>query len=191
MTRTSEEDVELLAELRGRNGAGRRAAEHELFERFRAPVDRLLRRILGHDTDDCLQEVFVDVFRGLRGFEGKARLSTWIYRVALRRAWKCAAARRRDETAPVDVDQVEPAVAPGAEGDTDAVVAGAELARRFARALQRLDLDQRTVLALAAVDGIGPVEVADVLGLPVGTVHSRLARARARMRELLGLAPAE
>jgi len=186
---TSDLDAILLADLRSRDSAVRRIAEHALFERFRAPVDRLLRRMLGHDTDDCLQEVFVDVFRGIASFEHKARLSTWIYRIALRRAWKCAAVRRRGQRGREQGDVlVEHAVAPGATEDLGAAVASEELAHRFARALQLLDLDQRTVLALSAIDGLGPREIAEVLGLPVGTVHSRLSRARAHMRRLLGLA---
>jgi len=160
------------------------AAEHELFERFRAPVDRLLRRMLGPDTEDCLQEVFVDVFRGLASFEGKARLSTWIYRIALRRAWKCAAARRRVLRRREDIDLADVPAAPAAAD-------GEALARRFAAALERLDPGQRAVLALTAIESLGPGEIAEVLGVPVGTVHSRLSRARARMRELLGLAAEE
>ena len=62
-----------------------------------------------------------------------------------------------------------------------------ELAQRFERALARLDLDQRTVLALSAIDGLGPPEIAEVLGIPVGTVHSRLHRARSRVSEWLRL----
>jgi RNA polymerase sigma-70 factor (ECF subfamily) len=181
----SDADVALLAGLRGDDSARRRVAEHELFERYRAPVDRLLRRMLGEDTEDCLQEVFVDVFRGLDGFEGKARLSTWIYRIALRRAWKCAARRRRERRGEAEGEPVELAVAP------ESAVAGDALAQRFAEALQRLDLEQRTVLALSALENLGPQEIADVLGVPVGTVHSRLSRARQRMRELLGLAAAD
>ena len=53
---------------------------------FKAPVDGLLRRMLGRDTDDCLSEVFADVFLGLPGFQGKAQLSTWVYRVAVNTA---------------------------------------------------------------------------------------------------------
>ena len=66
-------------------------------------------------------------------------------------------------------------------------LAAADLARRFADALQRLDIEQRTVMALSALDGLGPAEIAEVLGVPVGTVHSRTSRARARLRQLLGL----
>jgi len=185
---TSDADARLLADLRGRDAAARRAAQHALFERFSGSVDRLLRRMLGRDVDDCLQEVFVDVFRGLPAFEGQARLSTWVYRVALRRAWKCAAARRRggsvrDEGA----GPIEQTASLDGGGDVGDAVAVEELARRFERALLRLDLEPRTVLALSALDGLGPAEIAEVLGVPVGTVHSRLSRARARMRELLGI----
>ncbi|MBL8843146.1 MAG: sigma-70 family RNA polymerase sigma factor [Planctomycetes bacterium] len=184
-------DGELLLRLRDDRAEVRRLAEHELFERFRGPVARLLHRMLGDDLDDCLQEVFVDLFRGLRGFAGAAKLSTWVWRVALRRSWKCSAERRRVERGrEEEAPPIEQAVAPRSAGDVEAAVAGDELARRFAAALQRLDLDQRTVLALAARDGLAPAEMAEVLGLPLGTVHSRLGRARARMRELLGLCEA-
>ena len=142
--------------------------------------------MLGRDTDDCLSEVFADVFLGLPGFQGKAQLSTWVYRVALRRAWKCASARQRAQADGTDAG-LEHAASSGSNRDVGEVVAAEELATRFAEALQRLDLDQRTVLALSALEGQGPREIAEVLGVPVGTVHSRLSRARARMRELLGL----
>lgn len=184
----ADDESRWLDDLRGPDTEARNRAEHELFEHYRGPVDRLLRRMLGRDTEDCVQEVFVDVFRGLRAFEGAARLSTWIYRVALRRAWKCAAAERRHRRGRGDdVDRLNDAVAPGAPHDVSAVVASEELARRFADALRELDIEQRTVVALSAIDGLGPAEIAEVLGVPVGTVHSRLGRARARLREVLGI----
>ena len=179
-------DAHLLARLRDGEPAVRRAAERDLFTRFHAPVERLLRRLLGHDADDCIQEVFVDVLRGVRAFEGRSTLSTWVYRVALRRAWKCLAERRREERRTAAADEpVEEVPAAGASGE--ARVETAELARRFEEALDRLDLDQRAVLALSAIDGLGPPEIAEVLGVPVGTVHSRLHRARQRMKEWLGV----
>lgn len=185
---TTDEDAALLAGLRSRRRAVRRVAEHTLFERYRDPVARLLRRMLGDDTDDCTQEVFVDIFRGLEGFEGKARLSTWIYRVALRRAWKCVAVKRRQaKERGEDPDAVEKLPAPHAPTDVPEALAADELARRFGDALQRLDIEQRSVMALSALDGLGPSEIAEVLGVPVGTVHSRTSRARARLRELLGV----
>ena len=183
---TPKEETQLLADLRSTDHEARRHAQERLFHTYRPPLSRLLARILGPDVDDCLQEVFLDVFAGLESFEGRAKLSTWIWRIALRRAWKVAASRRRGAHRHAD----EPGLAEAAEAATPEVgahLAEAELAARFRAALEHLDLDQRTVLALAALDGLGPAEVAEVLGLPVGTVHSRLARARERMRQLLGI----
>jgi RNA polymerase sigma-70 factor (ECF subfamily) len=179
-------DAHLVEALRGRDARARRDAEHALFERFRAPVERIMRRMLGDDSDDCVQEALVDVFRGLRTFEGRSRLSTWIYRVALRRAWKCAATRKRRERGRVDGDELV-VRATSAAADAPTRLAASELAQRFGVALQRLDLDQRTVMSLSALEGLGPTEIAEVLGVPVGTVHSRTSRARERLRKLLGI----
>jgi RNA polymerase sigma-70 factor (ECF subfamily) len=186
MTMKPETDERLLADLCSNDREARERAQERLFESYRPALERLLARILGPDVDDCLQEVFVDVFAGLETFEGRSKLSTWIWRVALRRAWKCAArARRGDLGRSEDPSLAEAAADP--QSEVGALLDEAELAQRFRAALERLDLDQRTVLGLAAVDGLGPGEIAEVLGTPLGTVHSRLASARARMAELLGL----
>ena len=179
-----DEEARLLARLRDGESAVRRGAERELFARFHLPLERMLARLLGHDVDDCLQETFVDVLRGMPAFEGRAKLSTWVYRVALRRAWKCLAERRRMAERTHQADgRIEGLPASGVTAQDR--LEAAELAQRFERALDRLDLDQRTVMALSAIDGLGPAEIAEVLGVPVGTVHSRLHRARERLREWL------
>ncbi len=184
----AENDTALLEGLKSSDSLTRRNAEHALFERFRVPVEQLMRRMLGDDLDDCVQEAFVDVYRGLASFEGRSKLSTWVYRVALRRAWKCVAHRRRDARGHDDAARVERSLTRGSAADVPDQLAGEELARRFGAALLRLDLDQRTVMALSALDGLGPAEIAAILGVPSGTVHSRMSRARARLRALLGLA---
>jgi len=160
-----------------------------VFDRYEASVERVLRRLLGRDLEDCLQEVFVDVLRGLAGFEGRAALSTWVYRVALRRGWKCLAERRRHRAhgRRGDDDDIPVEQVPARSASVVEHLETAELACRFEQALERLDLEQRTVLAMSAAQGLGPPEIAAVLGVPVGTVHSRLHRARERMRELLGI----
>lgn len=181
---TRDDDADLVARLRSPHAGTRRDAEHDLFERHRTSVDTLMRRMLGGDTDDCVQEAFVDIFNGIASFEGNAKLSTWIYRVALRRAWKCLAARQRRSRAFEDHGELAEQ-APDPSSNVGAELEAVELARRFAAALERLDVDPRTVIALSAIEGLGHAEIAEVLGIPVGTVHSRLARARARLRELL------
>ena len=177
-------EADLLTRLRSGDAEVRRGAERDLVARFDAPLERMMRRLLGRDTEDCTQEALLDVFRGLPAFEGRSSLSTWVYRIALRRAWKCLATSRRaaDRREASELDEVPaPSVAAGVELES------AELAARFERALERLDVDQRTVLALTAIEGLGPSEIAEVLGVPTGTVHSRLHRARALVSEWLGL----
>ena len=180
------EEARWVQRLQADDEAERREAERELFDRFHEPVERVLRRLLGPDNEDCVQEALLDVFRGLSAFEGRSKLSTWVYRVTMRRGWKCLAERisRTQRAAPGD-DATSEVHAEGAtvEENLEAV----DLARRFKLALDQLKLDQKSVMALSAVKGLTPTEIAEVLGIPVGTANSRLHRARQRMRELLDL----
>lgn len=190
------DDAGLLARLRSRDRAERERAEVELFERFEPRVRAVLARIVGAGPgpgdavresaalDDAVQETFVDVFRGLPRFEGRSALATWIYRVALRRGWKCAARERELRKQQVDAAALSEHPARSPVGDR---LEGREMARRLAEALGQLDFDQRSVIALTAIEELTPNEIAAILGVPVGTVHSRLSRARARLRTLLKL----
>lgn len=128
------------------------------------------------DAEDALQEAFLDVHRGLRHFRGEAAASTWVYRIALRAALRVRARRRPEE--PVDPET------PGPGGEA-ALDARAE-ARRVAAALGALPAEHRAVLALFAVEGLRHAEIAAVLGIPEGTVWSRLHAARRRLAAALG-----
>ena len=175
-----------LRRLRADDPAERRAAERELFDRFQGPVERVLRRLLGTDNEDCVQEALLDVFRGLAAFEGRSKLSTWVFRVTMRRGWKCLAERRARRSQASSGDEFADDLStpgPTIEEHLDA----SELARRFKRSLDRLDLQQKSVMALSAVEDLTPSKIADILGIPVGTANSRLHRARQRMRELLDI----
>ena len=179
------ESREVLEQLRSRDADIRRRAELELMAEFEPRLRTILARVVDASIlDDAVQEVFVDVLRGLDGFDGRSRISTWIYRVALRRGWKLQAreARRR---------AVEPSSEHVAElsraARHDDLLEEREMAERFEVALKQLDFDQRSVLALTACRDLRPNEIAETLGIPVGTVHSRLSRARARLGSLLDL----
>ena len=177
-------DTKLLKGLRSSDRAERQGAERELFEFYEPRVRRVLSRIVGvgADLDDAVQETFVDVFRGLTKFEGRSQLGTWIYRVALRRGWKCSQREKAARERRVAVDSVaEPAVGPTSSEALEA----REMARRLEAALLQLSFDQRSIIALSADEGLAPAEIAATLGVAVGTVHSRLSRARSRLRELL------
>jgi RNA polymerase sigma-70 factor (ECF subfamily) len=126
---------------------------------------------------DIAQDVFIAVLRGLPDFRGDAALGTWIYRITLRTAARHTARRRRHVAPSVDADELP--------GDASAEAA-AELAELL-RALAGLPLASRSVLSLIAIEGLSQEAAAEILGLPIGTVWSRLSAARRQLQESLGI----
>ncbi len=120
------------------------------------------------DAEDICQETFLAVFRGLKSFRGDARLSTWLYRITLRVAARWLA--RRGEVREPTLD----------EGRADAPIP-----IDLVNALQRLPVTSRMIIGLVSVEGLSHGEAAELLGIPEGTVASRLFAARKRLTELL------
>lgn len=143
---------------------------------------------------DLSQEVFLRVFRTLPSFGGRSALKTWIYRIVVNQArnrqrwW-----RRRHRSSQVSLDdhlQRFGDLESTGEVLPDRLLAGKETSRLIWQALDRLPFDQRTALILREVDGLRYDEIAYSLGVAIGTVKSRLTRARQALRaELLGLHP--
>lgn len=180
-----ETEAEILDALRSPDRKERSRGEFEIFRQYQPQVRALLARALGPgaDLDDAVQESFIDIFRGLPRFEGRSGLGTWIYRVALRRGWKCAARRKtRQQREIVNETLVEHTAGSATGSDLQT----RELVRRLEAALGELNFEHRSIIALSGLEGLSPAEIAATLGIPVGTVHSRLSRAREKLRELLG-----
>jgi RNA polymerase sigma-70 factor (ECF subfamily) len=147
------------------------------------------------DRDEALdlsQEVFLRVFRTLSSFRGQSALRTWIYRIAVnqarnrQRSWR---RRRRQDQVSLD-DYLRSFGDMESRQDVlpDRLLASKETAARIRQALDRLPFEQRTALVLREVDGLRYEEIAFSLDVAVGTVKSRLTRARQALRaELLGL----
>ena len=166
----------------------------ELVGEHQRMVIQLAVNLLG-DRDEALdvsQEVFLRVFRTIHRFRGQSSLRTWIYRIAVNQArnrhrfWR---RRRRADQVSLDehVAQFGDMESTG-EALPDRLLASKETAARIWQALDRLPFDQRTALILREVDGLRYEEIAFSLGVAVGTVKSRLTRARQALRaELLGL----
>jgi RNA polymerase sigma-70 factor (ECF subfamily) len=171
-----EREAALLA--RARDGATRDAAFDDLFAALREQVFAVCLHVTGNaaDADDALQETFLAVHAGLPRFRGESRLATWVHRIAVRAAIRARSRQR----ATVDVHEEEPA----ARG-SDPVLAG-EFATRLAAAMDRLSAEHRVVISLFAADGLKHAEIADILGVPEGTVWSRLHAARKRLAQELG-----
>lgn len=154
-------------------------------------VFNLAARLLGdlEEARDLAQEVFLQVHRTLKGFQGRSSLKTWIYRIVVnqchnrRRFWR---RRRKEQCLPLHElgprDQAR-LVAAGDEPEVE--LARRERTERLQGALLALPFAHRTVLLLREVEGLSCEEIAQALGVPPGTVKSRLARARDRLRRQL------
>jgi RNA polymerase sigma-70 factor (ECF subfamily) len=144
----------------------------------------LASKLLGgdrHRMDDALQEAYVRAYRALPRFRRDADLGSWLYRIAYN---ACIDELRRAKRRPGPVDAEGTAWEPaaGAPGP-DRVVSAADAA---ARALAALPEDQRVTVVLVDAEGFDNVTAARILGVAPGTVASRLSRARATMRRVLG-----
>lgn len=172
----AEEERRLIAACQ----QGERAAMHLLYQRYVGRVRALLIRIAGPgNVDELTQEVFLKVLRGIGGFRGESQLSTWLYRLTVNAALSHAAKDQTRRRQQVDEGALHtlPADGPG-PGDP-------LLHARLSRALDVLPPGYRAVLVLHDVEGLQHEEIAEILGVQVGTSKSQLHKARARMRDLL------
>ena len=163
-----------------------------VFEHHRLVLG-LATHLLGDREEalDLSQEVFLRVFRTLHRFRGQSTLRTWIFRIVVNQArnrqrwW-----RRRARSNQVSLDahiREHGEMVLGADASTpDRELTRKELGLRLKSALKHLPFEQRTALVLREVQGLRYEEIAFSLGLPVGTVKSRLTRARQALREELG-----
>jgi RNA polymerase sigma-70 factor, ECF subfamily len=196
------DEAALVAELR----AGSEEAFAWLIARYHQPIFSLLARTVHDRADaaDLTQEVFVKVFRGVGSFHGESSLRTWIYRIALREAsnqrrwW----ARHKQQEVPIEQEMMT-------EGESSNPVRLKEMLvdpsespyemavheenrARVEAALAKVPEPFRTTLILRDIEGFVYEEVAEMQGVNLGTVKSRLVRGRACLKALLtaGHAPA-
>jgi RNA polymerase sigma-70 factor (ECF subfamily) len=182
--------------LIARCAAGDESACAELVAAHQRMVFALAMNLLG-DRDEALdlsQEVFLRVFRTLSQFRGQSALRTWIFRIAVNQARnRCRWWSRRHRSSQVSLDEhILQCGDPESTQDIrpDRLLASKEAAARIWEAMGRLPFDQRTALVLREIDGLRYEEIAFTLNVAVGTVKSRLTRARQTLRaELLGLRP--
>jgi len=196
------EEAALIAELQ----AGSEEAFAWLIARFHQPIYSLLVRTVQDRADaaDLTQEVFVKVFRGVGNFHGDSSLRTWVYRIALheasnqRRWWM----RHKQKEIPFEQEmnqgmnegecrapvQLKDMLVDPAESPFDNV-AHAENRARVEAALRLVPEPYRTTLILREIEGFVYEEVAETLGVSLGTVKSRLVRGRACLKAILTAPP--
>jgi len=178
--------------------AGDDTAFDQIVLRYQDMVFSLSCRLLGgyDEAVDLSQEVFLQVYRKLSSFRRDASLRTWIYRIVINRAknqkrwWK----RRIGEMTAIPLEEAETRTRSGSGGalclTSDDVAPDEALARKeqgqiLHQAIEKLPFDQRTILLLKEIEGLAYGEISTTLDLPLGTVKSRLARARKSLRESL------
>ena len=165
-----------------RASAGDRRAQAWLVNRHMPGVYALARRMMGSDTEaeDVTQETFLRAWKALPAWQPRARLSTWLYRVALNMCYDRL--RKRRETSLDGLDEpVDPEPRP------EQALSRAQDRAALEAAIDRLPTRQKAALTLCALQGHTNIEAAEILEVSVEAVESLLARARRRLRATLDL----
>lgn len=187
-TRHQDEDA-LLERAR----AGGEEAFAEIFLRYRNQVYSLAYRMTGSPTDaeDLCQEVFIVAMRKIGTFQGRSSFSTWLYRVTvnrskdhLRKKKRSLELLRADEDAP-GPEEMEDRSATARDGEPESRAMAGEAQRLVQDALMELPVSLRTPLVLHEIEGYQYEQIASMLLLPVGTIKSRIFRARMKLAEIL------
>ena len=188
------EDAALVADLK----AGSEEAFAILIAQYHQPLYSLIARSLNDPADaaDITQEVFIKVFRSIRGFHGESSLRTWLYRIALHEASNQRRWWSRHKKQEITIDSSVENEDDGSAFSLSATLADhgdspydcaaqAEVRARVEAALRQLPEVFRTVVVLREIEGFAYEEIAEILNVNLGTVKSRLTRGRSALRQLL------
>lgn len=180
-------DGELIAAFQ----KGDEKAFEKLVKRYES---RLFNMVFGmlrnhHETEDVFQEILIKVYRKLPGFRGESGFFTWLYRVGVNATWDYLRKRKRRPTFSLEAAIEEKRLSPkklvargDAPGKASAIQDEMELLRR---ALETLPAKHRVILQLKEEEGLSYEEMAQVLRCSIGTVESRLFRAREKLKKKL------
>jgi len=178
-------------ELVERARTGERAAFDQLVARYQRRLLRLVLRLLRDqaEAEDVVQEAFLRAYRALPRFRGDAAFYTWLYRIALNGA-RNAILRRRQRGAPAPLPSQLPAPVPDA-GTPESMLLSKQVMLAIDAAMEAPPLELRSAIVLREIEGLSYEEIAQVMECPLGTVRSRIFRAREaiarRLRPLLDL----
>ena len=185
-------DREVDQQLVERAQRGEKRAFELLVLKYQRKLGRLLSRFVRDpaEVEDVTQEAFIKAYRALPGFRGESAFYTWLYRIGINTAknYLVALGRRAPTTTGFDneeaegfedADQLRDANTPESEME------GKEIAATVNRAMDALPKDLRTAITLREIEGLSYEEIANVMNCPIGTVRSRIFRARETIAERL------
>ncbi len=187
---------ELESKLIERLVARDERAFNELVQVYGRRVHTLVLRMLGHreEAEDLTQEVFVQVFKAIGTFRGDAKLSTWIYRIAVNLCKNRGKYNRvRHASKQDELEAVAEQMPLGQTGRAnvarierpDEAMAGRQVERIVQDAILAIEPTFRECLVLRDVEELSYEEISEITGLPAGTVKSRIFRARAQLKEIV------
>ena len=162
-------------------------AFNRIVERYQSQVYNLSARILSDRTaaEDVTQEAFVSAFRAISRFRGGS-LRAWLLRIASNASYDYIRSRARRPEQSLDESLLDQGFAvPSNDPSPEQHAISRELNAEIQRSIASLPMDQRTVILMIDVQGLSYQEAAQAAGVSIGTIKSRLSRARARVRDLL------
>ncbi len=165
----------------------------DLVDRYQKPIYNLVFRLIGDldEASDVTQETFVAAYKAFGGFRGEASIYTWLCRIALNRCknkFRETERRKKAETAITDLEELADAAGGFASAKHEApqaIVERRELREHIERAIRDLPYDYRIVAVLRDLQGLSYQEIAEVTGLSLDMVRTRLSRARDTIRRRL------
>jgi len=171
---------------------GDKRAFELLVAKYQRKIFRLLSRLIrdSAEIEDVAQEAFIKAYRALPNFRGESAFYTWLYRIAINTAknYLVAQGRRAPTTTETEIDEAENFD----DGDQlrdvntpDSMLLSKQVGEAVNRAIERLPEDLRTAIVLRELEGLSYEEIAETMNCPIGTVRSRIFRAREAIAEEL------
>lgn len=187
---TTERECDQLLVERVRDGD--KQAFDLLVAKYQRRLMRLLSRIV-HDpaeAEDVVQETFIKAYRALRHFRGDSAFYTWLYRIGINTAKNFLAVQGRRTPTSTDADAEHAEVFNDGEhlrdiNTPESMLASKQIAQTVNAAMDALPVDLRTAIALREIEGLSYEEISDIMACPIGTVRSRIFRAREVIAEKL------
>ena len=177
-------DKEIDLALVQRVQRGDKSAFDLLVLKYQHKIGHLVTRYVHdvHESQDVTQEAFIKAYRGLKNFRGDSAFYTWLYRIAINTAKNHLVTRSRKISDSgidaADAEQFDSGVALRENASPDRVMATEEIARVVQETIELLPEDLRTAITLREFDGMSYEEIAEAMDCPIGTVRSRIFRAR-------------
>ncbi len=175
----SNKDEAIEDEVIRRAAFGDRDAQREIYEVFGSRVLRTVQRIVGEsDAADVMQDAFLHLFNRLPSFRHEAQFATWLHRLVVNEALQHLRKRGRSvmKTQPLSHENLT---------TSDRTSLASELSEILTRAMERIEPELRLIFQLKEVDELSYAQIGEIVGIPEGTVGSRLNRARRELRDQL------